>query len=596
MKIGYLLIGRLKSTRLPKKLLLDIKGKPIISHLLDRLKLAKKVDKIIICTSTLEQDKPLCKIAKDNRVECFFGDPDDVLVRMLDAANHYNLDYILTITADCPFVDPNYADAIVDTFLETNADLIRQFDLPHGVFSYGIKIEALKKIVKIKDSTDTEVWGRYFTDTGLFNVLDFKIENEFHKRPNLRMTLDYPEDWNFFKYIFNALYKKGNIFSLDEILNFIDANPDIININRSCGNRFLKKFKKQSEIKLKKMLNVSKALIIGCGSIGQRHIKNLRMLGINSIFALRSKKGYYKSLPEDLGVIEIDNWNDVAKEKPDIAIISNPTSLHLKTAMKTIPFVKGILMEKPISNSLEGVDQLNNEIKKNKTVLFMGHNLMFHPIIVNIKEFINSNEVGKMLNIQCQVGHWLPDWHPYEDYKKSYFAKKELGGGVALTLIHEIHLAIELAGKPLEVCGMKSSSSLLDVDTDIDVIYDAMIRHESGCVSQIHMDYIQKPFHRSGTITFERGWISYDFNENKVIAKMQDDQTPIVVWSDHNYDNNKMYFEQIKCFVNYVEEQRVKHPYDIQGGLDSLWVVESLFKSDTQKKIIKNQNNKKSEL
>ena len=125
MKIGYLLIGRLKSTRLPKKLLLDIKGKPIISHLLDRLKLARKVDEIIICTSILEQDKPLAKIAKDNSVECFFGDPDDVLVRMLDAANHYNLDYILTITADCPFVDPNYADAIVDTFFETNADLTK---------------------------------------------------------------------------------------------------------------------------------------------------------------------------------------------------------------------------------------------------------------------------------------------------------------------------------------------------------------------------------------------------------------------------------------------------------------------------------------
>ena len=94
MKVGYLLIGRLKSTRLPKKLLLDIKGKPIISHLLDRLKLANKINQIIICTSNLDQDKQLAKIAKDNGVECFFGDPDDVLLRMLEAANHYNLDYI----------------------------------------------------------------------------------------------------------------------------------------------------------------------------------------------------------------------------------------------------------------------------------------------------------------------------------------------------------------------------------------------------------------------------------------------------------------------------------------------------------------------
>ena len=138
MKIGFLIIGRLKSTRLPKKILLDIHGKPVISHMIQRLKLSTKIDTIILCTSINPQDKPLEKIAKDNDIECFLGDPDDVLLRMLNAAEKFNLDYILTITADCPFVDPFYADKIVEKYLETNADLIRQFDLPHGVFSYEI--------------------------------------------------------------------------------------------------------------------------------------------------------------------------------------------------------------------------------------------------------------------------------------------------------------------------------------------------------------------------------------------------------------------------------------------------------------------------
>jgi|MDTC01.3.fsa_nt_gb spore coat polysaccharide biosynthesis protein SpsF len=588
MKVGYLIIGRLKSTRLPNKLLIEIKGKPVISHLLERLKLAKKVDEIIICTSLAEQDKPLANIAKENNVKCFFGDPDDVLIRMYDAANEYNLDYILTITADSPFVDPSYADAIVDTYQKTGADLVRQFDLPHGVFSYGIKVEALKKVIEIKDTSDTEVWGRYFTDTGIFNVVDFEVTNNFHKRPGMRMTLDYPEDLKFFEVIFDALYKKDHVFSLDEILSFLDANPDVVNINKLCEQKFLKKFKNHSEIKLKKKQNVLKAVVIGCGSIGQRHIKNLKSIGVKSIYALRTKKGFHQDLPDDLGVIELNDWNDIVKEKPDIAIISNPTSLHLETALKLIPLVKGVLMEKPLSNSLKGVDRLIKLINKNNTVLFMGHNLMFHPIISNIKELINSNNVGNIINIQCQVGHWLPDWHPYENYKKSYFAKKKLGGGVALTLIHEIHLAIELAGKPLEVCGMKSSSSLLDVEKDIDVISDIMIKHDSGCVSQIHLDYIQKPFHRSGLITFEQSWISYDFNEHKVVAQLPDNKLPSIIWSDKSYDNNEMYIKQLKCFIEYVEEGRVKHSYDIKGGVESLWVVDSYLKSDLQKKNIKN--------
>tara|TARA_B100000963_G_C22619471_1_gene669142 strand:+ start:1015 stop:2805 length:1791 start_codon:yes stop_codon:yes gene_type:complete len=591
MKIGYLIIGRLKSTRLPKKILIEIKGKPVISHLIDRLKLAKTIDEIIICTSTLEQDQPLAEIAKANEVECFFGDPDDVLVRMLDAANHYNLDYILTITADSIFVDPYYADKIVETFLKTDSDLIRQFDLPHGVFSYGIKLEALRKVVEIKDSSDTEVWGRYFTDTGLFQTLDFNVINSFHKRPGMRMTLDYQEDLKFFEAIFDALYKDGKIFSLDDILNFLDKNPKISDINKNCGEKFLKKFKNHSEIKLKKKYKVKKALIVGCGSIGKRHIRNLKKLGFKKILAFRTRKGYQQDLQSDFGVIEFDDWNDVLNENPDIAIISNPTSLHLETALKLIPIVKGILIEKPLSDSLKDSEKLIKKIKEFKTVLFMGHNLMFHPIIENIKNFINSNDVGKIINIQCQVGQWLPDWHPYEDYKKPYFANKKLGGGVALTLVHEIHLAIELAGKPFEVFGMKSNSNLLDVDKNIDVISDIMVRHKSGCVSQIHLDFIQKPSHRSGLITFEKSWISYDFNDPKVVAQTPNSKLPFEIWCDKNYNSNDMYLKQLRCFIDYVEEGRIKHSFDIDGGIQSLWVIESYFNSINQKKIIRKDNN-----
>ena len=290
MKVGYLVTARLKSTRLPRKLLLEIKGKSVISHMLDRLKLAKNVDEIIICTSTEDQDRPLGELAKENNVKCFFGNPDDVLTRLLGAADEFDLDYILNITADCPFVDPIYADKVVEKYLENDADLIRQFDLPHGVFSYGIKVEALRKVVELKDSSDTEVWGRYFTDTGLFNVVDLDVNDKHHNRPGLRMTLDYPEDLEFFKAVFDVLYVENEVFSLTSILNLLDAHPEIIELNKSCGLKFKKRFISQSEPMLKKINKVKTALIIGSGSIGQRHIRNLIQNGINDIIALRSKK------------------------------------------------------------------------------------------------------------------------------------------------------------------------------------------------------------------------------------------------------------------------------------------------------------------
>ena len=590
MKVGYLITGRLKSTRLPKKLLLEIKGKPIISHMIDRLKLANQVDEIIICSSINDQDKPLANIAKQNGIKCYFGSPDDVLVRLLGAADKFNLDYILNITADCPFVDPDYADKIVDKYIETDADLIRQFDLPHGVFSYGIKVDALRTVVGLKDSTDTEVWGRYFVDTGLFNVLDLDVENEKHKRPGLRMTLDYQEDFKFFQAVFNELYVENKVFSLTEILDFLDKNPEIIDINKDCGNKFQKRFISQSEPKLKKIAKVKTALIIGAGSIGQRHIKNLRKIGIDNIVALRSKKGHFKKLPEALKVVEVDNWEEAIASSPDVAIISNPSSLHIETARKIVDHVKGVFIEKPLSDSTNECQQLIDILNEKKVVSFIGHNMMFHPIVENIIKFYNENDIGEVVSIQCQVGQWLPDWHPYENYKNAYYARKDLGGGVALTLIHEIHLALELAGLPVSVVGEVSKYNKLDLE--VDVCSDLMIKHKTGAVSQIHLDYIQQPSHRSGLITFEMGWLSYDFTRIELIGQKKSDDAH-VVWSDKNYDYNKAYIDQMIEFVCFVEEGRLKHKYDAESSVESLKVVESLLESSNSGKKVSIERNER---
>src|SRR5262245_55027962 len=112
--------------------------------MLDRLKLATRADEIIVCTSTNPQDDPLIHLAAAEGVSSFRGDEDDVVKRLSDAAEAFQLDYILSITADCPFSDPEYADKIVQAFLDTNADLIRAFDLPHGAFSYGVKPAAFR--------------------------------------------------------------------------------------------------------------------------------------------------------------------------------------------------------------------------------------------------------------------------------------------------------------------------------------------------------------------------------------------------------------------------------------------------------------------
>lgn len=251
MKVGFLITARMKSTRLPLKLTLKIQDREIIALMIDRLKLCHCVDEIIIATSTNPQDEILCQIAQREHVKCFRGSEADVLERLYMAAQYFKLDYIVNVTADCPLVGYDFIEDVVKEYQKTNADLILTKKLPHGFYFYGIKVEALKRVLEIKDENDTEIWGDYFTKTGLFNVIEMKTPKELIRK-NYRLTLDYPEDYQFFIALFNGLGKDAYKKSTEEIIKFLDAHPEIVKINQHCAELFKTRFSSQKKsIKLK---------------------------------------------------------------------------------------------------------------------------------------------------------------------------------------------------------------------------------------------------------------------------------------------------------------------------------------------------------
>lgn len=250
MKIGFIITARMKSTRLPLKLTKKIMDKEIITWLIERLKLSRIIDEIIIATSTNPQDQILCDLAKREGIQCYKGSEDDVLDRLWNAANHYDLDYMLNVTADVPLVSFDFFNEIIETYRNTNADLITCDKLPHGFFFYGIKLAALKKVLEIKDNKDTEIWGPYFKDSGLFKHVDIEIPEEY-QRENYRLTLDYQEDYEFLNSLFEGMgpdtYKK----TTKEIIEFLDKHPEIIKINEHCERMYKKRLESQTDIKLK---------------------------------------------------------------------------------------------------------------------------------------------------------------------------------------------------------------------------------------------------------------------------------------------------------------------------------------------------------
>ncbi|MCG2825295.1 MAG: hypothetical protein L6265_01740 [Thermoplasmatales archaeon] len=233
--------------------MLKIEGKTVIEHLIDRVKTAKFPKLIALCTTTNPEDEKLADVAERNNIEYFRGNEKDILRRYMDAAMEYNVDFIVNVDGDDILCDPGYIDKVVEQYVKTHADFIKCEGLPFGAVPCGIKVEALKKVCEAKAESNTETgWGTYFTDTEMFNVEVIQAEKDL-RHPEIRMSLDYPEDYEFFKEIFNRLYKSGKVFTLREVLTLLKENPKIEDINKNLQKVYWKRFRKTStKIKFKK--------------------------------------------------------------------------------------------------------------------------------------------------------------------------------------------------------------------------------------------------------------------------------------------------------------------------------------------------------
>jgi len=231
MKTAILITARLKSTRLPKKVIKLIQGKPMLVHMLDRLKLAHHPEEIIICTSPVPQDDPLIEIARQEGIQSYRGHPDDVLLRITRAAEQFEVDTVVSCTADNPFVDPEYIDRLVEFHLKHRYDYSKIEGLPFGTFSYALSYPAMARACEIKEKVDTEVWGGYFTETDRFSWGVLSVEDPSVRWPELRLTVDTPEDFELITRIFDELYQPGEVFSLREIVELCRQRPDLVAIN-----------------------------------------------------------------------------------------------------------------------------------------------------------------------------------------------------------------------------------------------------------------------------------------------------------------------------------------------------------------------------
>jgi len=231
-----LITARLTSTRLPGKALRPIRSRPLVGHLLDRLRLGSRIDDVVMCTSARAEDDPLERWAHEEGIPCFRGHPDDVLVRIRDAASTLGCERAFVCGADNPFTDPVHMDALLDLLERRHYDYVETNGLPWGAYGWAVTTQALERACELKDTTRTEAWTGYFTQTGRFRfgIVDADTSVRW---PELRLTVDTPEDFELTGKIFDELDRPGAPFSLIDIVKLCREKPELLAVNASVQQR-----------------------------------------------------------------------------------------------------------------------------------------------------------------------------------------------------------------------------------------------------------------------------------------------------------------------------------------------------------------------
>jgi predicted dehydrogenase len=341
-----------------------------------------------------------------------------------------------------------------------------------------------------------------------------------------------------------------------------------------------------------------KYLIAGLGSIGRRHMRNLLALGEKDIVLLRTRKS---TLPDDelAGYpVETDVKAALRRHKPDAVIVSNPTSMHLQVAIPAAEAGCAILLEKPISHSTDGLDTLQTAVVKSGSKVLVAFQFRFHPGLVLAKQLISAGEIGRVISAHVHFGEYLPAWHPWEDYRKSYAARADMGGGVVLTQSHSLDYLPWLIGRVEAVWGF--TAKLSDLEVDVEDTAEIGLRFDGGALGSIHLDFNQQPPAHRFEVIGTNGSLKWDLSDGATRVYRASPESLATStgmgikaggeWTVHplaeDWERNVMFMEQMKHFVSVVHG-RVEPTCTLEDGLRVQKLVQAIHTSNAMGTMVR---------
>ena len=342
-----------------------------------------------------------------------------------------------------------------------------------------------------------------------------------------------------------------------------------------------------------------KVLIIGLGGIGQRHLRNLRaLLGKEAEIIGQDPRPNPPVLTDQLqiepGSSLLEKYNlpiypdleQALAQKPEIVFVCNPSSLHVPVAIQAAQAGCHLFIEKPLSNDFNRVDELIDLVESRHLKAVVGYQMRFHPCIKRLHELVLEKKVGRILSVRAEVGEYMPGWHTYEDYRQIYAARRDLGGGVILSQIHEFDYLYWLFGLPRSIYTLGGHMSNLEIDVEdtADTLMECFLDGRPVPVT-LHQDYLQRPLSRFCEVFGEAGKIRMDLKELKV--SVIDGQGRQVESSSYeNFQRNQLFLDELTGFLDSVQG-KVMPLVDLRAGAQSLRMALAAKESMADGKVVK---------
>ena len=290
--------------------------------------------------------------------------------------------------------------------------------------------------------------------------------------------------------------------------------------------------------------------VLGCGSIGSRHLRNLISMGYAELLAFDRNPEIALEMGKQPEVAVAGSLEEVWPWKPQVAFITSPSNLHLEHALLAAQEDCHLFVEKPLSHTLKDVDELCRQVERSGITTMVACNMRFHPGPAQVKSWLDQRVVGDILAARLQTSSYLPHWRPWQDYRESYSASPEWGGAV-LDCIHEVDLSLWLLGKAKVLASVTRPATSIGLETD--GLAEVILGHESGAISNLHLNYMQRNYHRAIEVIGSEGTIEWEFHSGQTKRYGTDGCISECIEQPQDWEMNQMYVDEISYFLECVQ-------------------------------------------